>query len=83
MPRWWGENRSPDAQDAAHVFRRELAPAVRLDQAVEAVFEADHLTVTVGAGLDDGANDGVEAGGVTTPGEYTDTTNGSSHCPSV
>ena len=32
------------------------------DQAVEAVLEPDDLAVAVGGRLDDGANDGVEAG---------------------
>ena len=41
-------------------------------QAVEAVLEADALDAAVAGGLDDGADDGVEAGGVAAAGEDAD-----------
>ena len=52
------------------------ARTARLDQAVEAVFEADALDAAVGGGLDDGADDGVEAGRVAAAGENADAFDG-------
>ena len=43
--------------------------AIRLDEAVEAVLEADAFDAGVVPRLDDGANDGVEAGRVAAAGE--------------
>ena len=48
------------------------ARLLRVDQAVEAVFETDDLDAGVVRGLDDGADDGVEAGGVAAAGEDAD-----------
>ena len=48
------------------------ARSARLDQAVEAVFEADALDAGVAGGLDDGADDGVQAGRVAAAGEDAD-----------
>ena len=66
------EDRSADAKDAGDVARCELAPAVRLDQAVEAVLEADDFAVTIAGRLDNGADDGVQARGVAAAGEHAD-----------
>ena len=66
------EDRAAEAQDAGDVARRQHARAIRLEQAVEAVFEADALDAGVGGGLDDGADDGVEAGRVAAAGEDAD-----------
>ena len=66
------ENRAAEAQDAGDVARREHARAVGLDQAVEAVFDADALDAAVAGGLDDGADDGVQAGRVAAAGEDAD-----------
>ena len=63
------ENRAAEPQDAGDVARRERARAARLDQAVEAVLDADALDAAVGRRLDDCANDGVETGGVAAAGE--------------
>ena len=49
----------------------ERARLFRIDQAVEAVFKPDDLDAGVVGGLDDGTDDGVQAGGVTSPGEDT------------
>jgi hypothetical protein len=46
--------------------------SAEVEQAVEAVFEAEHFEARVAAGLDDGADDRVEAGGVAAAGEHTD-----------
>ena len=43
-----------------------------LEEAVEAVFDADRFDAAVGGGLDDGADDGVEAGRVAAAGENAD-----------
>ena len=43
-----------------------------IDQAVEAVLEAEDLDAGVVGRLDDGADDGVEAGGVAAAGEHAD-----------
>ena len=67
------ENGAAEAQDAGDVARREHARAVGLDQAVEAVFEADALDAGVGRRLDDGADDGVEARGIAAAGEDAQT----------
>ena len=63
------ENGSAEPQDAGHIARREHARAARLDQTVEAVLDADALDAAVGGRLHDGADDGVEAGGVAAAGE--------------
>ena len=47
----------------------EHARLLGIDQAVEAVLEADDLDAGVARGLDDGADDGIEAGGVAAAGE--------------
>jgi len=60
------ENRSAEPQDAGHVARRQHPGAVRFDQAVETVLEADGLDAAVRGGFDDGADNGVEAGGIAT-----------------
>ena len=46
------------------------ARAGGIEQAVEAVFEADDFDAGVAGGLDDGANDGVQAGCITAAGEH-------------
>ena len=54
------------------VPRRERPRAVGLDEPVEAVLEADALDAGVVRRLDDGADDGVEAGRVAAAGEDAD-----------
>ena len=66
------EDGAAEPQDARHVARRQHARAIRLEEAVEAVFEADALDAAVGRGLDDGADDGVQAGRVAAAGEDAD-----------
>ena len=73
------ENRAAEAQDAGDVARRERPRSTWLDQTVEAVFEADALDAGVAGGLDDGTDDGVQAGGVTAAGEDADAGNRSDH----
>ena len=63
------ENRSAEPQDAGDIARRERTRAAQLDQTVEAVLDADTFDAAVGRRLHDGANDGVEAGGVAAAGE--------------
>ena len=48
------------------------ARAVRLDQAVEAVLEAEHSMPELVRRLDDGADDGVQAGRIAAAGEHAD-----------
>ena len=43
----------------------------RIDQAVEAVFKPEDLDAGVAGGFDDGTDDGIQAGGVASPGEDT------------
>ena len=50
----------------------EDARLLRIDEAVEAVLEADHLNAGVGGRLDDRANDGIQAGSITAAGEDPD-----------
>ena len=66
------EDRAAEPQDAGDIARRQHARAVRLEQAVEAVFEADALDAGVAGRLDDGADDGVQAGRVAAAGEDAD-----------
>ncbi len=63
------ENRAAEPQDAGDVARREQARAIRLDEAVEAVFEADALDAAVRGGLHHGADDRVQTRRVTAAGE--------------
>jgi hypothetical protein len=44
---------------------------MRFDQAIEAVFETNALDPAVTRALDNGADDGVQAGRVATTGEHT------------
>ena len=71
------ENRAAEAKDAGDVARRERPRSTRLDQAVEAVLEADALDAGVAGGLDDGTDDGVQAGGITAAREDADARDGS------
>ena len=66
------EDRAAEAQDAGDVARRQLARAVGLEQAVEAVLEAEARDAGVAGGLDDRADDRVEAGSVAAAGEDAD-----------
>ena len=72
------EDRAAEPQDAGDVARRQLARVVGLDQAVEAVLEADALDAGVAGGLDDGADDGVQARSIAAAGEDADSVNCSS-----
>lgn len=58
-------------QDVGDVVEGEVLGAV-LDEAHEAVLEADDGDVVEDGFLDDGADDGVEAGAVASPGEEAD-----------
>ena len=66
------EDRAAEPEDAGDVARRQQPRLFRIDQAVEAVLEADDLDAGVVGRLDDGADDGVEAGGVAAAGEHAD-----------
>ena len=66
------ENRAADAEDAGDVLQREDARPFGIDEAVEAVFEADALDAGERGGLDDRANDRVQAGRVAAAGENAD-----------
>ena len=76
------EDRAAEPQDAGDVARRQRTRAAGFDQAVEAVLEADALDAAVAGGLDDGADDRVEAGSVAAAGENTDAFDGW-HCRST
>ena len=69
------EDRAADAQDAGDVLRHQDAVPVRLDEAVEAVLEAEAGDAVVVGRLDHGANDRVQPRGVAAAGEYSDTPN--------
>ena len=73
------ENRPAEPHDAADVVRCEHARSAALDQAIEAVFEADAFDAGVIGGLDHRADDGVQAGGIAAAGEDADAFEGS-HC---
>ena len=66
------EDRAAEAEDAGHVTRRQRPRLLGIDEAVEAVFEADDLDAGVVRGLDDGADDRVQAGSVAAAGEDSD-----------
>ena len=66
------EDRAAKPQDARDVARRERPGLLGIDQAVEAVLEAEHLDARVVRRLDDGADDGIQAGSVAAAGEHTD-----------
>jgi hypothetical protein len=51
---------------------RQDARLLRIDEAVEAVFEANHLNAGVGGRFDDRANDRIQAGSITAAGEDPD-----------
>ena len=70
------EDGAAQPQDAGDVLRRQRPRPRRVEQAVEAVFEADDLDAGVERGLDDGADDGVEAGGIAAAGEHANTFDG-------
>ena len=65
------------------VARRQLARAVGLEQAVEAVLEPDALDAGVAGGLDDGADDRVEAGRVAAAGQDADAFDSLSRRPTI
>jgi hypothetical protein len=67
------EVRVTEPQDSRHVPRGEWTAAIRKDQSIEAVLETETFDAGVGGGLDDRANDGVEAGRVAAARENTDT----------
>jgi hypothetical protein len=69
------ENRAADAKDARDVLGSEDPMPVGLDEAIEAVFEAQTSDAVIVSRLDDGANDGVQAGSISTAREDTDPTN--------
>jgi len=66
------EDGAAEPEDAGDVSQRERARSIRLDEAVETVFEADDLDAAVGRGLDHGADDCVEAGRIAAAGEDAD-----------
>jgi hypothetical protein len=59
--------------DASDVGWRDPAPAVRLDEAFEAVLEPYRLAVVMRRRLDNGPNYRVQPGGVAAPRQQTDT----------
>ena len=67
------------AQDAGDVLGVQNAASIELEQAVEAVFDADDVEVGVAAGLDDGADDRVQARGVAAACENADFPDGLGH----
>ena len=70
------ENGPAQPQDAGDVPGRERPRPGRIEQAVKAVFEADDLDAGIEGRLDDGADDGVEAGCITAAGEHANTFDG-------
>ena len=54
------------------VARREHARSIGLDEAVEAVLEADAFDAAVGRRLDDGADDRVQSWSVAAAGEHAE-----------
>ena len=66
------EDGAAEAEDARDVARRQDARTIRLEEAVEAVFEAKALDAAVPRGLHGGADDGVQAGRVPAAGEDAD-----------
>ena len=60
------------AQDPGDVPGGQHPRTVHLEQAVEAVFDAERLDAVVGRGLDDRSDDGVEPGCVPAAGEDAD-----------
>ena len=54
------QDRAAETQNAGHIFRPQHARTARLDEAVEAVFDAEHLDAGVAGRLHDRSDDGVE-----------------------
>src|SRR5262245_51513321 len=67
------EHRATEAEDAGDVAGRQRARFLRVDEAVEAVLEADALDAVGVRGLDDRANHGVQSRRVTAAGQDTNT----------
>jgi hypothetical protein len=65
--------------NACDVVDRQSSRAAGIDETVEAVFETDALDAGGGGRADDGADDGVETGGVAAAGEDADADHGSGH----
>ena len=66
------EDRAAQPQDAGDIAGRQRSRLLGIDQAVEAVFEADDLEPGVAARLDDSTDDGVQARSVAAAGEHAD-----------
>src|SRR4029079_4502467 len=74
------EDGAAEAQDAGDVARRQTPRAVRLDESVEAVFEADAVDAAVVGRLHDSPNDGVQPWRVAAAGENADAHDSGGHC---
>ena len=61
-----------DARDTVMISRRQHPRALRIDQAIETVFEADTLDAFIGRGLDNGADHRVQARAVAAAGQHAD-----------
>ena len=66
------EDGAPAPEDAGDVPGGQHAHPVEFEQPVEAVFDPDDFEAGVAAGLDDGADDRVQAGGIAPAGEDAD-----------
>ena len=66
------EDRATETENAGDILRRERRGSATGPAAVEAVLETDDFDLGVGSGLDDGADDRVEPGGVAAAGQDAD-----------
>ena len=58
------EDRAADPENAGDVPRGQKPRSVRLDESIKAVLDAEHLALAIDGRFDDGADHGVEAGGI-------------------
>ncbi|MEZ5284067.1 MAG: hypothetical protein R2712_04505 [Vicinamibacterales bacterium] len=75
------EDGPAQAQDAGDVVGGQGPRPAAVEQAVEAVFEADDFDLRVAGRLDDGPDDGIEARGIPAAGEDANLTH--SHVPAL
>ncbi len=74
------EDGAAEPEDARHIPRREQTRFLGIDEAVEAVFEAEHFDAGVVRRLDDRANDRVETWSVAAAGQHADFFYGGHEC---
>ena len=66
------ENRAPDSLDTHDVGERQLASPTTLHQAVKTVLEPNTNAAGLGCRFHDGANDGVQPGGISSTSQQPD-----------